>query len=403
MYKLLLVSVFGNVEADTNERVNSLYDLLLFKVKIVTTDFSHRDKRYKTRTGYRDTDYIHVTSYKGNLSISRLISHCSFAVKLFFYIFVKGKNYDIIYCISPTPSSAFVCALYKILNRRKVLVIDIIDIWPESLIPVASYLKFLSPFFYLWKSLSIVAYKAADAIIGATQYYQSSASRYNKSAFTKFYPLGIDYDRDLSSFEEPHLKISKATDEIWIAYAGNLGAAYDFDAMINAVKFTVENSFDKKIRLIFIGGGEREVEIKEKLSLSGISYLITGNIKYGEYLSYLKYCDIGLNIFIANTKVIQSYKFNDYVLCGLFIINNLRGETSDIIQEYNIGCNVFSLDIRLKEALLEVVSNWDSLKSRIKSDCQKVINERLSKKLIYENLSLDLIKVAEMKLRTSDS
>ena len=393
MYKLLLVSVFGRINSEANDRVNSLYDYLSFTIKVVTTDFSHRDKQYRSRNLKRNIDYLHVSSYKRNLSVSRMISHWIFAHKLFFYLLKNGKSYDAVYCITPTPSSAFICAVYKGFAKHKFLIIDVIDTWPESLIPLLKKYKWVSPLLLPWKWLSIYAYKRADAIFGATQDYQMQAARYNKRAFSASYPLGIDFDKTCSVRSKSKLIINKPPDEIWIAYAGNLGAAYDFDSMITAVYFADNYTVEFKLRFVIVGGGDRKEELETKLKELKIKYIITGILEYMDYLYYLSKCDIGFNIFLEDSKVIQSYKFNDYIVSGLSVINNLRGETSELIDSFNVGLNVIGKNNQLGKYLLDVVNNWKIIRNGQAERCFRLINEKLSKKVIYDILNSDLIKL----------
>lgn len=393
MNSLLIVSVFGKVNDDTNDRVNSLHDYLSFHIKIVTTDFSHRDKQYRIQNLERNADLIHVSPYKKDLSVFRIISHLTFALKLFFYLLKNGKTYDGIYCITPTPSSAFICAVYKIVTSHKLFIIDVIDLWPESLIPISKRFKWISPLLLPWKWLSIFAYKRADAIIGATQEYQTQAAQFNRRAFSAFYPLGIDAEKAYYLRANSKIIVDKPSDEIWIAYAGNLGAAYDFDSMIDAFILADNKSFNYKIRFILIGGGNRKGELNAKLQLIKDKYIITGNMEYMDYLSYLSKCDIGFNIFLENSKVIESYKFNDYIVSGLYIINNLQGETSELIDFYNIGINVIGGNDQLGNHLIEVLNNWKTIKDQQAGRCRRIINERLSKNVIYNKLNSDLVSL----------
>ncbi|MEI8048952.1 MAG: hypothetical protein WCI92_16335 [Bacteroidota bacterium] len=393
MHNLLLVSVFGRVNFDTNDRVNSLHDYLQFNVKIVTTDFSHRDKQYRAKNSVRNVDYLHVTPYKKNLSVNRILSHWTFALRLLIYLIKNGKKHEIIYCISPTPSSALICGIYKLITRHKCLAIDIIDIWPEGLIPLSKKYKWISPLFLPWKWISILAFKSADVIIAATRSYQLLASQYNKHAFTDYYPLGIDPQKSHSLLNKSELKLVKDKNELWIAYAGNLGASYDFDSMISAISFVSMHVKGYRLKFIIVGGGDKKLELENKLQETGINYLITGNIEYKDYLCYLSQCDIGFNIFAETSTVIQSYKFNDYIVSGLYVINNLKGETAELIDQFQVGENLSGQNQQLGELLLNCIDNWNSIRSSQRDKCNKLINDVLSKEKIYNKLNSDLLKV----------
>ena len=393
---MLVVSVFGNVNSDTNHRINSLHDYLSFDLKVVTTDFSHGEKHYRSKDSKRNIDYLHVSSYKKNLSVARIFSHWTFAIRLFFYLLKNGKGYHVIYCITPTPSSAFVCSVYKWFSRHKFLIIDVIDIWPEGLIPLGKKYKWLSPFLLPWRWLSIIAYKSANAIFAATSSYQLQASRHNSKVFSAFYPLGIDPQKIQLIRNRSILKLVKAPNEIWIAYAGNLGASYDFGAMINAVVYARDQVSEFILKFVLIGGGNRKNELETRLLESGLDYLITGNVEYMDYLNYLNLCDIGFNIYSENTEVIQSYKFNDYVVSGTYIINNLKGETAELIDSYNIGENLTGQNNQLGVVLVSILNKWNLIKMDQDKKCSALINNVLSKQIIYHQLEKDILKVIDI-------
>ncbi|MDN3676682.1 hypothetical protein QWY90_05080 [Flavobacterium paronense] len=396
-YKLLLVSVFGRINSASNDRINSLHDYLTLDRKVVTTDFSHRDKEYRATSSHRNVDFLHVLPYKKNFSIARILSHWSFALRLFFYLLKYGKQYNFLYCAIPTPSSSFVCGVYKtFFNKKIIFIVDVIDIWPEGLIPLNKNYAVLSPVLYLWKLLSIYSYKKADIILAATDSYMKQASRFNSKARTICIPLGIDHDNIRSLTALSKIENQKASNELWLCYAGNLGASYDFDAVIEAVSSVLATSGHYKIKFIIIGGGDKEAELKQKLAVTSIDYLITGNIEYSDYLKFLSFCDIGFNVYVENSEVIQSYKFNDYVVSGLYILNSLKGETADLITNYGIGRNLISSNKELYFSLQETIDNWKVLSQTIDINCERLINDVLDKKKIYpklEQLLLDLVKL----------
>ena len=114
---------------------------------------------------------------------------------------------------------------------------------------------------------------------------------------------------------------------------------------------------------------------------------------YNDYLKYMSCCDIAINSFKKTTEVVYSYKFNDYVGLKLFVLNNLPGETADMINEYSIGRN-FN-ETNLSKILLEVCSNWHSYKLW-KDNSIRLINEKLSTTKIYNQLASHII--AELEL-----
>ena len=103
---------------------------------------------------------------------------------------------------------------------------------------------------------------------------------------------------------------------------------------------------------------------------------------YEDLLGYLEYCDIAVNIFRSKTKVVYSYKFNDYVAMNCFVLNSLEGETAEMVNEYQIGRNFNYSDMPLSVAIEDTLANWGEY-STWKKNHQQLIDEKLDKEKIY--------------------
>lgn len=335
---ILIVSVFGKVKEESNDRVNNLYDFSPFKdKKIVTTNFSHHNKAKRIGNDIRNVDYIEVPEYSRNLSVKRIFSHWVFAFKLFFYLRAMDNKPDFIYCVLPTPSSGLVAGLYAKKHKIK-FVTDVIDVWPDGLFPINSTFKRLKFLFKPWEFLSKKVYQLSDFICAANRSYASIARKYVQNIPVMHFYLGTSFDKE--DYIDINLPIEKPIDEIWIGYGGNLGHLYDFDLMIESISFAQKHT-DKKLRFLLIGGGVLEDELRLKLTqLNSLPFYISGNVSYSQFLSYIEKCDICLNIFKENALISMSYKLYDYFACKSFVMNNLVGDADEIINEFGVGMNV---------------------------------------------------------------
>lgn len=377
MKKFLIVSLFGDPLSENNSRLNNIYDNADAEKLIVTSDFDHGRKEYRVKGGQRKVVYLHVPSYKKNLSLKRIFSHICFAYELKKFLRSLKEKPDIIYCAMPTATAAWVCGRYSKKNNIR-FVVDVIDLWPDSLIPVNKYFKLFRFILYPWKVITITAYKKANIILGESRQYTAVAHHYNPLApFYTIY-LGIDSRKISSLMEISKIQLTKEPDEIWICYGGSLGNSYDFDALLDAVKGIVGCC---KYKLWFVGGGENQEYIERKIKTLELNAYVTGEVSYPDYLKYLSYCDIGINIFKQGTLVVHSYKFNDYVACRLFILNSLEGETAHMVEEYQIGCNFNFDDKPLALVLKQVCMNWERYKNGRHA---QLIEEKMEKEKIYK-------------------
>lgn len=381
-----LVSLFVYTGEDDNIRINTVYDLLSQNndLELITTDFNHRNKqKHLINNSKRNLKFISVPEYKRNLSFKRFYSHGIFAFKLYKYLKSTKEKPDVIYCIVPTISSGYACAL--ICNKYKIkLAIDVIDLWPESLIAILPFKRLFEVITLPWKLFANKVYSSADFLYAESVEYANIAQKFNKK--TKAIPvyLGTDVEKYSDLISKSNISISKPENEIWICYGGGMGNSYDFDVILDAIKeIHIMNKFHFK--LIFIGGGLKQTQIQDFIHKNKLPATITGFLPYQDFLKYLSFCDIALNSFNKNTKVVHSYKFNDYILAGLAIVNNLKGETSEFIEKYKLGMNFDYKNNLLKDKLVYLLENQSTIEE-MKRNSIYVANNVLNTKIIYKEM-----------------
>ncbi len=384
--KIKLVSLFVYTGDDDNIRINTVYDLLSQRndLELITTDFNHRSKiKHQINNSKRNLRLINVPEYKKNLSLKRFYSHGIFAYKLYKYLKSIKEKPDVIYCIVPTISSGYACALIcKKFNIK--LAIDVIDLWPESFIAILPFKKIFELITLPWKLLANKVYSYADYLYAESIEYAYIAQKFNIK--TKVIPvyLGTDVEKYNDLISKSKISISKPENEIWICYGGGMGNSYDFDVILDAIKeINLMNRF--QFKLIFIGGGLKQTHIQEFINKNELPSTITGFLPYQDFLKYLSFCDIALNSFNKNTKVVHSYKFNDYILAGLAIVNNLKGETADLINKYKLGLNFDYKNNLLKDKLVYLLENQSEI-AEMKMNSIYVANNVLNTKIIYKEM-----------------
>jgi len=135
-----------------------------WQVEVVASDFMHIEKRKRV---VNKQDYIAVDTipYKKNLSVRRLYSHYNFVQKA--KKIIAQKEFDLLYLVVPPNSVATIAKKYKDNNNVKIIM-DIIDLWPESL-PFKG--KNIFPF-SIWANVRNKSLKYADCIITECDLYR---------------------------------------------------------------------------------------------------------------------------------------------------------------------------------------------------------------------------------------
>lgn len=317
--KALLLTCFESNE----ERVSYVYDVFKskgFDTVVVTTDFSHvkKEKRDNIPDGFVT---INTKPYKKNLSIDRINSHIKFSKDAF--EFVKKEKPDLIWIMAPANSLIKEAYKYKIENPDTKLIIDIIDMWPESL-PL-NINKQMVPF-NMWKETRSNYILCADYVVTECDMYQDELKKEYDGLMKTIY-----WSRDnVVSMENNTTK-----DKLSLVYIGSINNIIDIDKM-----YEVINSLNTDVVLNVIGEGEKRQELLNRLS-NVCKVIYHGPIRDEEKKKVVfSTCHAGLNIYKKNLYIGLTTKCIDYLQHGLPIINNIKGDTYDLVNKYNLGFNI---------------------------------------------------------------
>ena len=301
------------------------------------SDFDHQ-KRMTLQREKRDHVYLHMAPYTRNLSLKRLSSIHRFAADTE-KVLLEQKP-DLIYFL--VPANSFVPAAERLRKRIGCrIVLDLIDLWPESL-PVKG-IDFLPPIRY-WRGLRQKHLGCADVILTECRYYRERISLPEDRTFTLYW-----YKE--SSGEGIQKKDRKDTDPIALPQDGPLRIAYmgSINHIIDPERIAAILAEIQKRRHVFlevIGEGEGREHFLKCLAEAGIEYRYHGAIYDEERKNtILSSCAFGLNIMKTRVNVGLTMKSIDYLYCGLPLINNIPGDTWELIEEEQFGINVKEGDL----------------------------------------------------------
>ena len=354
-------------------------------VTLIGTCFEHRKKR--RRSDISETDsiddtgirhiYLDAGGYKKNISPARLWYHHRFAKKAYRQLKELIIGESLIYLLLPGNSLAKVGArLKKELNCS--LIFDIIDLWPESL-PVGGVEK-TYPIRY-WKNLRDDHLNAADHIVTECALYGDLLGLNKENLSIMYWPKTEDvrlrYGGEIckeddcaeadkaQSAEDDGSKDDKAymdAESIHIAYLGSINNIIDIPLIIEILS---EVNKRKHVILEVIGNGEQAEAFTEALKNAGIEYHLHGAVfDEDKKQSILQGCEWGINIMKPGVKVGLTMKSVEYMANGLRLINNIPGDTWDIVEGEHIGVNVGvkPIEVSVDKALK------DDVHSKIKAD-----------------------------------
>lgn len=294
------------------------------EVILILSDFIHREK-IKRKKEKENIIYVETIPYNRNISLRRLYSHYNFSKKV--YHVLENMELDLLYVLIPANSLLKFTSLYKRKTGTR-LIVDILDLWPESL-PIP-FLKTIWPL-SLWSDLRNRNLKNADLVITECKLYQERLSSYliGLKVMNIYWPR---QEEKKDAFHDERLE-----EELQLCYLGSINHIIDMKFLIELLVCLKKY---RKVTLHVIGDGENREEFLEKLVKANISFEYYGSV-YDEIekIKILSMCHYGLNIMKSSVCVGVTMKSIDYLFAGLSLINNIKGDTWNLIEDYNIGFN----------------------------------------------------------------
>lgn len=393
--KVLLIAHFCDYgHENSNNRFNYIAQLLHendYNVELVTSSFSHRDKKQRQEDNFRDykMTLIYEPSYKKNVSLKRFFySHYIMACNLKKYLETCEKP-DLVYCAVPSLDVANVAKQYA--NKNQVpFVIDVQDLWPEAFqmvfnIPIVSNLLFFPV-----KRKADSVYRASDEIVSVSKTYAERAMKKNMkcSSSTVVY-LGTD----LQVFDQNakrNVTYSKSEECIWLAYCGTLGHSYDLTRVFRVLDILKQRHIED-YQFIVMGDGPLRKEYEKIACNKELPVMFTGKLKYEEMCAVLTKCDICINPISSGAAQSIINKHADYAASGLPVISTQENEEyQKMIETYEMGFNCDKCTDEQMADVFEELFAHRQKREEMGSNARKCAEELFDRRKTYMQI-VDLI------------
>lgn len=278
--------------------------------------------------------WTYITANEG--FIKRILDYLSFMVAAFFAgLTVKT---DVIVATSPQFFTA-VAGRWLSFWKRKPWVMEVRDLWPESITAVGATKRNVAIRFFEW--LEKRMYKSASKIVVVTDSFAKTLIDKHKVDSKKIAVVKNGANLDLyqpQAKNEALIAQLGFEDKFIIGYIGTHGMAHALDFVLQ----TAKNIKDPSIHFLLIGAGAKRKELlalKEELQLTNVTMLeaITKN-EVKEHTSIL---DIGL-VNLKNSETFRSVipsKIFELAAMHKPILLGVQGESAEIVEKYNIGLN----------------------------------------------------------------
>ena len=291
-----------------------------YEVSVISTDFSHIKKNKRDNIP-KDYKVVKTLEYSSNLSFERMKSHYLFAKDSF--KLVEEIKPDLIWLMAPANSLIKQAHAYKNEYPETKLIIDIIDMWPESLpINISKNIFPLS----IWKNIRAKYLNCADTLVTECDFYQD--------ILAKEYSKKIQTIRWCKDKQVTRSKDVVENDKLSLVYIGSINNIISSELICNVIE-----NIDMPVTLHVIGEGESRYNFIMQTS-KYCEVIYHGAIRDEKRKKQIfDVCHAGINIYRNNLYIGLTVKCLDYFNHGLPIINNIKGDTWQMVDKYNVGIN----------------------------------------------------------------
>ena len=249
---------------------------------------------------------------------------------------LRGLRTDVIFVYEPSPITVGIPAILLGRLKRAPVVLWVLDLWPETLAAVGAV---RSPFILrIVGHLVSFIYNRCALVLGQSRAFIDSISHYCRDrSKVRYFPSWAE-SVFLQTDGARAPEVPTATDTFSILFAGNIGDAQDFPAILDAAERLRHN---ERVRWLIVGDGRRSEWVRNEIVRRQLSerVLLLGRFPVERMPSFYAHADA----LIASLKSDPTFsmtipgKVQSYLLAGKPILGMLDGEGASVIEEAGAG------------------------------------------------------------------
>jgi glycosyltransferase involved in cell wall biosynthesis len=249
---------------------------------------------------------------------------------------LRGQKFDVIFVFEPSPITVGLPAIFLSYIKRTPLAFWVLDLWPETLEAIGvvrsrCILKAIG-------SLVTFIYNRCDLILAQSKSFIPQIRQYCKKEIkVEYFPSWSDATFDFSIVNLA--KEVPAAEEVFsIMFAGNIGDAQDFPAILDAAEVLKGN---RRIRWLIVGEGRASEWVRTEVIRRGLenNFLLLGSYPVDRMPSFYKHAD-SLLVSLKDESIFAMTipgKLQSYLAAGIPVLAMLNGEGAEIIRRSGAG------------------------------------------------------------------
>lgn len=302
----------------------------------VYPEFRREPRRFDELKGVRIVRVPMFTRGKGRLGL--LLNYLSYplsAATLGAWR-LRGQRFDQVFIYQMSPATVGFPGVVMAWLKRAPLTIWILDLWPDTL----EAMGVLRPGIALRLANRLMSglYERCGRVLAQSKSFMPLlTARVRDPRRVIYFPSWAESVFTGES-AEPAPEVPGAPGVFTVMFAGNIGDAQDFPAILDAAERLRER---RDIRWVIVGGGSKAAWVREQVAARGLqaSVLMVGSFPVERMPSFYEHAD-ALLVSLKNEAIFAMTipgKLQSYLAAGIPVLAMLNGEGGDIVREGGAG------------------------------------------------------------------
>lgn len=274
---------------------------------------------------------------RGSGSMRLILNYLSFALSaaLLGSWRLRGRAFDALFVFEPSPITVGLPAVLLRRLKRAPLSFWVLDLWPETLEAIGAI---RSP--WILRAVGRMVrfiYQRCDLILAQSKSFIPQIRRYCPAgARVEYFPSWSDAGFHFSSVKAAP-EVPTADGVFSVMFAGNIGEAQDFPAILDAAEATQGDV----VRWLIVGDGRVACWAREEVRRRGLEkrVLFFGQHPVERMPSFFKHAD-ALLVSLKDSSIFAMTipgKLQSYLAAGIPILAMLNGEGAEIVSRAGAG------------------------------------------------------------------
>jgi colanic acid biosynthesis glycosyl transferase WcaI len=249
---------------------------------------------------------------------------------------LRGRRFDVIFVWESSPITVGLPAIVFRAIKRAPMAFWVLDLWPETLqaVGVVRSTRMLR----LVGKLVTFIYARCDLILAQSHSFVPQIARWcRRETWIEYFPVWPE-----SVFERgdthPAVEVPVVEGSFNVMFAGNIGEAQDFPAILAAAELLKEH---RHIRWLVVGDGSVAAWVKSEIVRRGLQdrVLMLGRYPVERMPAFYRHAN-ALLVALKDEPIFAMTipgKLQSYLAAGIPVVAMLNGEGADVVNRFGAG------------------------------------------------------------------